>query len=308
MRAFLMTLAILCYSSCSGFAWSDESGAGQLHLSFEGQPVLSYCYGDQLAPGVPEKFRRSSYIHPIYGLDGEVLTEDFPADHYHHRGLSLMWPVMKVGDMACDLWTLDKIRSVFRKWSYQGVSPGMAEVGIHNAWVMSDGREVADEVLHLRVYAATDLGRVIDVRYVLTARGEPISLHGQTAQNKGYGGLVFRVPHNSLRKDTVISTNAGLLAADSLREPFEWADLSARMPGGTGVSGIAVIPVPTHPNYPPGWMLRHYGVLNPAWPGTTEFVMQPGEPLELGYRIYVHRGVAIPGRIAKVREEWQAPR
>ena len=33
------------------------------------------------------KYTRANYIHPLYGLDGEVLTEDFPRDHPHHRGV-----------------------------------------------------------------------------------------------------------------------------------------------------------------------------------------------------------------------------
>lgn len=308
MRLLVVTLAVFFLSSCSSFTWRNEPETGRLHLSYDGHPVLSYCHSDQLAEGVPAKFRRSSYIHPIYGLDGEVLTEDFPRDHYHHRGLSLMWPVMKVGTTACDLWTIDKIRCVFRDKIYQRAGADTAELGVHNVWLMADGREAADEELHLTVHAATDTGRMIDVRYVLTARREPISLHGQTAQNKGYGGLVFRTPHDSLRTDTVITTDDGRRTADSLRQPFRWADLSARMPGGKGLSGVTVIPAPSHPGYPASWMLRHYGVLNPAWPGTEEFVMQPGAPLELSYRIYVHRGGVVDGKVEQVCVEWQAPR
>lgn len=283
-------LAALLLGSCTSFTWRDEPETGRLHLTIDAKPVLSYCYGDQLAEGVPPKYRRSGYIHPIYGLDGEVLTEDFPKDHYHHRGLSLMWPIMKVGETACDLWTIDEIRSVFREKLYQRSSGDSAELGIHSVWTMTDGREAADEVLHLVVHAATEVGRAIDVRYVLTARNESISLHGQTNQNKGYGGLVFRTPHASLCTDTVITTDKGRLQGDSLRVQFRWADLSARMPGGQGVSGVTVIPSESHPAFPPTWMLRRYGVLNPSWPGTEEFVMRPGVPLELSYRIYVHRG------------------
>ena len=30
---------------------------------------------------------RSNYFHPLHDLDGRVITEDFPADHIHHRGI-----------------------------------------------------------------------------------------------------------------------------------------------------------------------------------------------------------------------------
>jgi len=219
-----------------------------------------------------------------------------------------MWPVMKVGSKSCDLWTIRAVRSVFQNKLYQRASAGLAELGILNVWLMEDGTEAAQEQLHLRVHAATDRGRLLDVRYVLTAGREPITLRGQTNQNKGYGGLVLRTPHESRRTDTVITTDQGRAEGDSLRAPYGWADLSARMPGGDGVSGVTVIPARSHPDFPPGWMLRHYGVLNPAWPGTREFVMQPGVPLELSYRIYVHRGDLAEGAVAQVCDQWQQSR
>ena len=51
------------------------------------RPVLVYNHGVLSKAGVPADRNRSTYVHPLYGLDGEVLTDDFPKDHYHHRGL-----------------------------------------------------------------------------------------------------------------------------------------------------------------------------------------------------------------------------
>jgi len=44
------------------------------------------------------KYSRANYIHPLYGLDGEILTEDFPADHLHHRGIFWAWHQVWLGD------------------------------------------------------------------------------------------------------------------------------------------------------------------------------------------------------------------
>ena len=49
--------------------------------------VLTYRFGDQLKKGIDPKQTRSCYIHPLYSLDGKVLTEDFPEDHLHHHGI-----------------------------------------------------------------------------------------------------------------------------------------------------------------------------------------------------------------------------
>ena len=68
------------------------------------RPVLVYNHGVMSKPSVPATHQRSSYIHPIYGLDGEVLTDDFPADHLDHRGLYWAWPHIKIGSREFDIW------------------------------------------------------------------------------------------------------------------------------------------------------------------------------------------------------------
>jgi hypothetical protein len=51
------------------------------------------------------KYTRANYIHPLYGLDGEILTEDFPADHPHHRGVFWAWHQVWLGDKKLgDSW------------------------------------------------------------------------------------------------------------------------------------------------------------------------------------------------------------
>src|SRR5688572_23793673 len=56
------------------------------------RPVFVYNHGKIQEPAAPAARPRSTYVHPIYGLDGEVLTDDFPKDHDYHRGLFWGWP------------------------------------------------------------------------------------------------------------------------------------------------------------------------------------------------------------------------
>ena len=51
------------------------------------------------------KAERSNYFHPLYDLDGNVVTEDFPADHIHHRGIFSAWhQVLLNGKRIQDQW------------------------------------------------------------------------------------------------------------------------------------------------------------------------------------------------------------
>ncbi len=48
---------------------------------------------------------RSNYFHPLYDLDGNVLTEDFPKDHVHHRGIFWAWHQVRInGTTVQDQW------------------------------------------------------------------------------------------------------------------------------------------------------------------------------------------------------------
>ena len=48
---------------------------------------------------------RSNYFHPLYDLDGNVVTEDFPKDHVHHRGIFWAWhQVLIDGKRVQDQW------------------------------------------------------------------------------------------------------------------------------------------------------------------------------------------------------------
>src|SRR5690606_39602537 len=54
------------------------------------------------------EYERNHYIHPLWNVDGMVLTEDFPADHLHQRGIFWAWHQILIdGQRSGDGWSLD---------------------------------------------------------------------------------------------------------------------------------------------------------------------------------------------------------
>jgi hypothetical protein len=90
-----------------------------------------------------------------------------------------------------------------------------------------------------------------------------------------------------------MTTDKGPLEKDVTNVPYRWADIS------TPERGVAVFVFPDHPGFPLRWLIRnsYAGVLNPSWPGNDATVLEPGHPVSLRYRIYVHRGDAVSGRV-----------
>jgi len=99
----------------------------------------------------------------------------------------------------------------------------------------------------------------------------------------------------------LITADEGVQKKDSNDKTFPWADLSARFGGKPAMAGAAVFVHPGTPanRKPRGWTIRHYGFLGPNWPHLEPYTLEPGAPVTLRYRVYVHRGDAAEGKVAE---------
>jgi hypothetical protein len=283
------------------FTFTDEDRM-RLTLSEGNAPVFSYVYGMNLKEGVPEDRRRSSYIHPVHGLDSEVLSDDFPEDHYHHRGIFWTWPQVFVGGEKYSLWDIRGIYQRFESWLCRQSGPVFARLGVQNGWYAGD-RRVVDEKLWIKAYRAGEMGRIFDFELCWEAVEEPVTLLG-SPDIKGYGGFSFRF---APFENPLLTTSGGVQTEDSNRIPFSWADFSANFEGRSDKSGAALFDHPENIDYPNGWCLRHYGFIGIAWPGVEPFVLQPGNPITARYRVLIHRGDAEDSDVARAYAAYKEP-
>lgn len=274
-----------------------------LRLTENDKPVLSYASAMQLKEGVAEKYRRACYVHPIYDLDGVVLTDDFPKDHYHHRGLCWTWPHVKTPDMEkpLDLWALAGMEQRFHRELGREVGPVFARFGMAAGWYVGE-RKVVDETAWLTVYRADSTGRAMDVDLTFAATKEPVTIGGR--EKKGYGGFTLRF---SPREETTLWTPNGKQPKDSDHDHFPWADLSAKLAGAKAVSGAAIFDHAPNPGFPNTWCLRNYGIISPTFPGEGRLEIKPGQPLRLRYRVWIHRGGAEAGKVAAAYAAFAQP-
>lgn len=286
--ALLAVLPSMCSAGTFKFVPVSENSLG---LWDGDQPVFVYNHGRMEKTGVPKDRARSTYLHPVYGLDGEVLTDDFPADHHHHRGLFWAWPHVKSGGKEYDLWMLKGVEQRFEKW-IQREGGEQAVLSVQNGWYVGDNK-IVQEVVTFKVHALEDQARAIDLELLLVPLGQPLTLVG--AEGKSYGGLTLRF---APREDTVITTPLGDGKDDLPMTKLPWADLTAKFPSTAAPSGAAIFVHPSHPDYPPMWLTRHYGVLCLGWPGVEEQSFEPGQTIRLKYRVWIHRGAVGAERLA----------
>ena len=295
----LLLLAFPGSAALADFRFQDVNDTS-LGLWDGDRPVFVYNHGVIRKADVPADRARSSYIHPLYGLDGEVLTDDFPADHHHHRGLFWAWPHVGIGGKEYDLWMLKGIRHQFIRWIARDADATHASLGIQNGWYVGD-EKVVDEQVRVTVHPVQGEARAIDLDCTWTPVRQPVTLAG--AEGKSYGGLTLRYAPFAR---PVITTPLGNGTNDLYMTPLPWADFSARFGGRENVSGAAIFIGPDHPDFPPTWLTRHYGVLCLGWPGVKGRTFAPGEPFHCRYRVWVHRGATSADQLRAAYQAFAA--
>jgi Methane oxygenase PmoA len=279
-------------ANAAAFAFHDKDEKS-LALDEGQRPVLVYNHGTIVNEKVPAKDVRRSracYIHPLYGLDGEVLTDDFPKDHYHHHGVFWTWPHVEIDGKQYDLWMNKGIRPEFVVWLGRQAGPLAAALGVENGWFVGD-KKVMVERVWIRAGHSDGKTRAVDLDMTWIPVDRPITLRG--AEGKSYGGLTVRFAVRN-QKQSTITVPTGTPKEDLPDTPLPWADMTASFAGGKGPSGAAIFVPLDQPDYPPTWLTRHYGPLCIGWPGVHGKTFPPGRPIHLAYRLWIHSG-AVSG-------------
>jgi len=304
----LIGLAILL--SITTFARADESTDGfrfveegdRLMLYDGEKPVYGYVFKDTTLPHVPEKDHRkyrSCYLHPVHGIGGEVLTDDFPKDHYHHHGIFWCWPYMMIGDKTYDGWEYKNVKPRMIEWVERSADDEKnATLVVREGWFPANSdkeKSILDVTTKVVTHAADETSRAIDLELTLAAVDQPITLQGRGG--KSYGGLTMRFAGVPSR-DQIVRTPRGEIkyesngiatTGDLLNTPLPWVDFAKKFEGMDTRSGATVFVSKSHPDYPPTWLTRCYGPQCCGWPGTKKATIEPGKPVVLRYRIYIHK-------------------
>lgn len=310
MHRFLLTVVLATLPTLAHADFDITTDAKSLIVSEKGKVVLVFQKDMVEAPaGVEARFRRTAYIHPLYGINGEVLTEDYPSDHYHHRGVFWGWPNGEWKGKRVDTWGLDGARQVMVDCRAGEVSESSASFQGITHWILDETPDtpIVEEAFNVNVHAATEFGRALDFTITLKNISDaPFHLRGATTENKGYGGFNFRP--DSARKPMHFTTANGPQLEDTFIADSPWVDVSyATAPGATTQSGAAIFQHPDNPNYPhKGWLIRHYAFLGHAWPGNNTIELKPGESISMKYRLYIHQGTAEEGKVQEAFDAYMA--
>ena len=263
-------------------------------------PVLTYQRATKSRDG---KWPRANYVHPLYDLDGNVLTEDFPDDHGHHRGIFWAWhQVIANGKPVGDAWLCRDFA-----WDVQSTQvrrrAGFVSIFARVHWTSPDfvdnagnKQPFAEEATTIRVHSLVKGRRLIDFDIRIQPLVDGLRIGGSD-DVKGYGGFSPRI---RLTPEQSFVSEIGRVEPQKLAlEAGTWMDIS------DGKVGVAILTHPTNPNHPQPWILRRgRSMQNAVYPGRTPVAIPRGKPLALRYRLVVHRGTAEEAKIDRLQASY----
>jgi len=267
--------------SAADFAWQDIAGA--MVLTEDGKPALAYKHAAALAPGAPEDRRRCCYLFPVMTPAGVSPLDDFPTDHYHHRGLFWSWPVVEAEGQRYDIWLVKGIAARTVGPVSARIANGRAYLEANNGWFAGE-RQLVKEQVRVEVLPAAGPTRTLRVELQFEAVSVPVTLRGSQEKGKSYGGFSARF---APREDTILRADGERLKRDEDLIPHKWAELEAVYKGQRAL--VRITPDEKNPLAPYQWCLRAYGFVGASFPGRTEtvqgYTLEPGKPLRLAFTV-----------------------
>ncbi len=258
------------------------------------------------------KYTRANYIHPLYGLDGEILTEDFPADHPHHRGIFWAWHQVWLGDKKLgDNWAAQDFFWDVYDAEIMTIDSQSRALKLYVHWkspLLTDAngkqQPFVKETTTIRVHRVEGDIRKIDFKIELLALKDNMRLGG-SEDVKGYGGFTTRIPLPDGLAFT--GTNGSVEPTNLSVEAGPWLDLSGNLGSQGKTSGLAILCHSSSPGYPQRWILRRKGsAQNPVYPGRHPVMLSHERPLVLRYRLIIHRGNVNDVNLDKLQAEYNS--
>ncbi len=240
---------------------------------------------DTVVTGSIYSIPRSDYIHPLYGLEEEMLSSDWPdGGHPHHRAIFWAWPEVEYGSQLGDIYALQRVFA--RPTGNIEYTSGtvFSEISAENLWMWEDKEGIVREQAIIRAYKSNSKTRIIDLTIKLDALKDSVTI--ATRNTDSYGGLNIRMQHPE-KQDISFFTDE---AEKSPRRA--WSDFNGVFEGNNSTSGMMILQHQNNPEYPGDW--QDYPGLHwvqPTFPTkNTRYELSKEESLILRFRLIVHAG------------------
>ncbi|MCF8714743.1 PmoA family protein [Joostella atrarenae] len=280
---------LFCFYGMSQSLTFETSPAGVL-ISEGEKKVLFFQKETKALDG---KYPRANYIHPLYDMDGAILTEDFPEDHLHHRGIFWAWHQLLVNNVSIgDGWECKNISWDVKNITTTANNDGSLQLNTTVFWNSSIYKEKSGrasfvkEETAITIHPSEENYRVIDFEISLLALADNLKIGGSD-DIKGYSGFSARL---KLPEDILFSSSEKNITPINEAIKAERNVVISGSFNNNKKSGLIIIASKENPSPNNEWILRSKNSMqNAAYPGQKPIYVSTEDPIVLKYRIIIYK-------------------
>jgi hypothetical protein len=294
----ILVFLLVCLSF-EGFAQINMVVKPGGFLFLEGNDSIFFYQKSPIDQG--GKFSRCNYIHPLYGSDGTRMTEDFPADHLHHRGVFWAWHQILIDNTPIsDGWELkdfDQKVSSFEFKLLKGIGIINTIVDWKSPLWKEDKTPYLQEKTTISIYHKIGNYRRIDFEIHLKALADRFQIGG-SADEKGYSGFSVRL---KLPEDVTFRSEKDLIEpVTNAVDAGNFMNINGSFLKNGKEGGVVILSNPENPAPANSWIIRKSASMqNAVFPGRNPVAIPFGESLILKYSLLVYQGEMSTKQIQK---------
>lgn len=295
LKIFVLPLLFILSAAYEpGLQFKEEEGVVSLYQ--DDQLIFSYQIETKSQNGA---YPRANYIHPLNDFSGSSITEDFPEDHLHHRGVFWTWHQLYLnGQSISDPWMCEGIIWDVHDVEY-GVHGEKAALTASVNWLIGEDQQaLVKENVQIEYQNHGEYYR-LDFLINLESQIDNLELGGSD-DNKGYGGFS---PRLALGDEVTFSDASGEVTADN--EQVQAGNWMLIDDIGENETQVAILYHPESTAALQGWILRYKNSMqNPAWPGRDRVKLDQGDKVIIKASVVVFRGKAGKEDVAKIYKKF----
>jgi len=262
------------------------------------------------AEGLPDYYKRSGMIHPLYSPGGQVLTDDFPAGHVHQHAIFNAWVNTLFKGEKVDFWNQHQGTGTVEHVDILDTDQGLLTATLRTklSHISLKHGEVLEEEWKIRAYPTEGY-------YMFDLYSEQVNTSQDTLfiVEYHYGGMGIRgsrewniVDSVHYTNDWKILTSEGKTNEDANHTKASWVSAHGVVAGEK--AGVTVFGFPDNFRYPQIVRVHPtmpYWVYSPMFEG--EFFIAPGEKFYNKVRYYVHQGEPDKDVLASIQADLTHP-
>lgn len=253
-----------------------------------------------------DKYERAGYVHPLYGLNNEILTDDSPIDHPYHRGIFWAWhQIIQNNKQIADGWTSTNIIFKRPEISINNKAESIALTS-NMKWgclcLKDSVYNIINEHTTITIYKSVNNYRLIDFDISLFPLIRNMFIGGSN-DYKGYGGFSLRL---KFPKNFEIYAIKGLVNPPKRSiKVGNWVNFVGTFDNAKQTkTGIVVFAYPSPKNKKTKWVLRtNKSMQNIAFPGRKPIKINE-DGLSIHYRILIYTDFIAKNQIIQLYNEY----